>query len=67
MNSAWFTLESLLTCPCTTITLWNSDLENKDLDEIYRKWRAGELPNLKYLSILSLNFTDDGDHVLGMD
>ncbi|EFO98955.1 hypothetical protein CRE_05248 [Caenorhabditis remanei] len=65
MNSAWFTRESLLTCPCTTITLWNSDLENKDLDEIFRKWRAGELSNLKYLKIHSLSFTDNGDHVLG--
>ncbi|KAF1771187.1 hypothetical protein GCK72_003013 [Caenorhabditis remanei] len=65
MNSAWFTLESLLTCPCTTITLWDSNLENKDLDEIFRKWRAGEFPNLKYLKILSRNFTDNGGHVLG--
>ncbi|EFO97101.1 hypothetical protein CRE_31518 [Caenorhabditis remanei] len=67
MNSAWFTRESLLTCPCTTITLWNSNLENKDLDEIFRKWRAGELPNLKYLKIHNLSFTDNGEHILGMN
>ncbi|EFO87057.1 hypothetical protein CRE_20628 [Caenorhabditis remanei] len=64
-SSYWFTLESLLACTCTSITLEESRLENKDLDEIYRKWRAGELPNLKYLKIHSLSFTDNGDHVLG--
>ncbi|EFO85070.1 hypothetical protein CRE_22043 [Caenorhabditis remanei] len=34
MNSAWFTLEHLLACPCTTIRLCQSYLRNKDLNEI---------------------------------
>ncbi|KAF1771189.1 hypothetical protein GCK72_003015 [Caenorhabditis remanei] len=67
MNSVWFTLESLLTCPCTTITLWNSNLENKDLDEIFRKWRAGGLPNLQRLAIISLSFEANGEQIFGMN
>ncbi|EFO97104.1 hypothetical protein CRE_31519 [Caenorhabditis remanei] len=66
-SSDWFTLESLLECTCTRITLWGSLLKNKELDEILREWRAGELPNLKHLTIASLNFKDNGEHILGMN
>ncbi|KAF1762865.1 hypothetical protein GCK72_011128 [Caenorhabditis remanei] len=63
-SSAWFTLKSLLTCTCTTITLWNSILENKDLDVILKKWKAGGFPNLKCLMIFSPYFTDNGEQIL---
>ncbi|KAF1771325.1 hypothetical protein GCK72_003151 [Caenorhabditis remanei] len=53
LSSAWFTLENLLECPCTTITLWNSTLGNKDLDMILNNWKTGGFPNLKYLKIHS--------------
>ncbi|EFO85073.1 hypothetical protein CRE_22046 [Caenorhabditis remanei] len=51
MNSSWFTLEHLVSCTCTTITLGCSHLGNKDLDEILRKWKAGGFPNLEYLHV----------------
>ncbi|EFO85047.1 hypothetical protein CRE_22038 [Caenorhabditis remanei] len=50
-SSYFFTLEHLLACTCTTITLWNSHLGDKDVDEILRKWKAGRFPYLEYLSI----------------
>ncbi|EFO98957.1 hypothetical protein CRE_05253 [Caenorhabditis remanei] len=65
-SSDWFTLKSLLACTSTTITLVQSPLENKDLDEVLKNWKAGGFPNLKYLMIHSLRSTDDGEHILGM-
>ncbi|KAF1771196.1 hypothetical protein GCK72_003022 [Caenorhabditis remanei] len=67
LGSDWFTVEYLLACTCTTVTLKESHLENKDLDEVLRKWGAGGLPNLKYLKIHSLSFTDDREQILGMN
>ncbi|KAF1771208.1 hypothetical protein GCK72_003034 [Caenorhabditis remanei] len=67
IGSAWFTMENLLACASTTIALYLSHLENKDLDETLRKWRGGGLPNIKSLTITSLNFIDNGEHILGMD
>ncbi|EFO90132.1 hypothetical protein CRE_24744 [Caenorhabditis remanei] len=63
----WFTLESLLSCTCSSITLEESRLRYKDLNEILRKWMTGGFPNLKYLRIQRLRRTDDGEHILGMD
>ncbi|EFO85039.1 hypothetical protein CRE_22007 [Caenorhabditis remanei] len=51
MNSAWFTLESLLACPCTRIKLGCSPLGDKDVDEILQKWKAGGFPYLEYLFV----------------
>ncbi|EFO97092.1 hypothetical protein CRE_31524 [Caenorhabditis remanei] len=66
VDSAWFTLEYLLECASTKILLWQSHLENKNLDEVLRKWRAGELPNLKYLNVKSNSITNNGTTILGM-
>ncbi|KAF1771181.1 hypothetical protein GCK72_003007 [Caenorhabditis remanei] len=66
-TSDWFTLEYLLACTSTTITLVQSHLENKDFDVILRNWMIGGLPNLKYLEIISMSFTDNGKHILGMN
>ncbi|EFO85092.1 hypothetical protein CRE_21980 [Caenorhabditis remanei] len=66
MNSAWFTLEHLLGCTCTTITLGCSHLENKDMDVILRKWKAGGFPNLEYLQVDSQFITNNGTMILGM-
>ncbi|KAF1771186.1 hypothetical protein GCK72_003012 [Caenorhabditis remanei] len=64
----WFTVESLLACTCTNITLNKSLMGNKDMDKILRKWKAGGLPNLKRLGIISLLFNDQyGERILGMD
>ncbi|KAF1771178.1 hypothetical protein GCK72_003004 [Caenorhabditis remanei] len=63
----WFTLESLLACTSSTITLYYSHLENKDMDKILREWRAGELPNLKRLIIASWRFEENREHILGMN
>ncbi|EFP06448.1 hypothetical protein CRE_29250 [Caenorhabditis remanei] len=51
INSAWFTLEHLLACTCTTITLGKSHLGSKDLDVMLRNWKAGGFPNLEYLLV----------------
>ncbi|KAF1771190.1 hypothetical protein GCK72_003016 [Caenorhabditis remanei] len=67
MNSVWFTLESLLMCTCTRITLWNSLLGNKDLDEVLRNWKAGGFPNLEYLYVGSHNITNNSTTILGMN
>ncbi|EFO85078.1 hypothetical protein CRE_21988 [Caenorhabditis remanei] len=67
ISSPWFTLKSLLACTSTTISLWNSHLENKDLNEVLRKWKAGELPNLKRLRLDSLRFTNNETTILGMN
>ncbi|KAF1771184.1 hypothetical protein GCK72_003010 [Caenorhabditis remanei] len=67
LGSDWFTVEFLLACTSTNITLEESYLGNKDLDEVLRKWRAGELPNLKHLKITSLSFTDDREQILGIN
>ncbi|EFO85042.1 hypothetical protein CRE_22047 [Caenorhabditis remanei] len=67
LNSDWFTLESLLTCPCTTITLWNSSLGNKDLDEILKNWKSGGFPNLERLIIHSHRIRNNGTTILGMN
>ncbi|EFO98947.1 hypothetical protein CRE_05249 [Caenorhabditis remanei] len=66
-SSYWFTLESLLACTCTSITLEESRLENEDLDEVLKNWKAGGFPNLKYLNVHSLRSTNDGEHILGMN
>ncbi|KAF1771179.1 hypothetical protein GCK72_003005 [Caenorhabditis remanei] len=67
MRSAWFTLKSLLACASFIITLYDSYLENKDMDEILKNWKTGGLPNLKRLAIDSLSFKDNGEHILGMN
>ncbi|EFO85003.1 hypothetical protein CRE_22059 [Caenorhabditis remanei] len=62
-NSYWFTLETILACTSTTILLGRSRLENKDLDVILRKWKAGGFLTLKRLTIDSRNFTGDGEQI----
>ncbi|EFP04506.1 hypothetical protein CRE_23194 [Caenorhabditis remanei] len=66
MNSVWFTLEYFLGCTCTTITLFHSNLENKDLDEILKNWKAGRFPNLEYLLVDSQFITNNETTILGM-
>ncbi|EFO85065.1 hypothetical protein CRE_22057 [Caenorhabditis remanei] len=66
-SSDWFTLKSLLTCTCNTITLTGSHLGNEDLDEIIKKWKAGGFPNLERLEIDKLRFTNNGEHILGVN
>ncbi|KAF1771155.1 hypothetical protein GCK72_002981 [Caenorhabditis remanei] len=51
LDSDWFTLETLLSCTCSKITLEWSNLGNKDLDEVLKNWKAGGFPNLKELKI----------------
>ncbi|EFO85084.1 hypothetical protein CRE_22006 [Caenorhabditis remanei] len=65
-GSDWFTLEYLLECTCTTISLGGSLLENKDLDETLRKWKTGGFPNLKCLKINSQSIETTGTTILGM-
>ncbi|EFO85059.1 hypothetical protein CRE_22005 [Caenorhabditis remanei] len=67
MNSDWFTLESLLTCTCTRITLDRSRVENKDLDGALKKWKSGGFPNLERLTINDLWSTKNGEQILGMN
>ncbi|EFO97103.1 hypothetical protein CRE_31527 [Caenorhabditis remanei] len=66
-SSYWFTLEYLLACTCQRITLGMSDLENKDLDEVLKKWKAGRFLNLEYLYVGSHNITTDRTTILGMN
>ncbi|KAF1771322.1 hypothetical protein GCK72_003148 [Caenorhabditis remanei] len=66
LNSDWFTLETLLACTCTSITLKDSRLKNKDLDVILRKWKTGGFPNLKYLKIHGENIESIATTILGM-
>ncbi|EFO85007.1 hypothetical protein CRE_22004 [Caenorhabditis remanei] len=66
-SSYWFTLDYLFACPCTNITIFNSLLNNKDLDEILRKWKAGGFPNLEYLEIHSDLITNNETTILGMN
>ncbi|EFO85005.1 hypothetical protein CRE_22022 [Caenorhabditis remanei] len=66
-NSYCLTLESLLACTCTTITLAESQLENKDLDVILRNWKVGGFPNLKYLKIHGQSITNNRTKILGMN
>ncbi|EFP04509.1 hypothetical protein CRE_23191 [Caenorhabditis remanei] len=67
LSSAWFTLEYLLACTCTTITIWNSLLGNKDFEEILKNWKAGGFSNLEYLYVESQNITNNGELILGMN
>ncbi|KAF1771209.1 hypothetical protein GCK72_003035 [Caenorhabditis remanei] len=66
-TSAWFTLKSLLACASSKITLLQSHLENKDLDEVLKNWKAGGFPNLEYLYVESKNITNNGTTILGMN
>ncbi|KAF1771198.1 hypothetical protein GCK72_003024 [Caenorhabditis remanei] len=68
LGSDWFSfgVESLLACTSTAITLNKSYMGNKDMDKILRKWKAGGLPYLKRLGIISLRFNDYGERILGM-
>ncbi|EFP04505.1 hypothetical protein CRE_23190 [Caenorhabditis remanei] len=66
-SSYWLTLENLLTCACTTITLEDSRLKNKDVDKILRKWKTGGFPNLERLKIHGRNITNNGTTILEMD
>ncbi|EFO98959.1 hypothetical protein CRE_05251 [Caenorhabditis remanei] len=66
-TSAWFTLESLLACTSSKITLLQSHLENKDLNEVLKNWKAGRFPNLEYLYVESKNITNNGTTILGMN
>ncbi|EFO85038.1 hypothetical protein CRE_22025 [Caenorhabditis remanei] len=65
-NFSWLTLDTLFTCTCSHIYIANTNLENKDLDEILTYWKAGGLPNLEYLTIGSTKIKFDGDPILGM-
>ncbi|EFP04496.1 hypothetical protein CRE_24290 [Caenorhabditis remanei] len=65
-SAAWFTLESLLACPCTSIFLEGSHFENKDLEVILRKWKTGGFPNLEYLYVNSQGITNNRTTILGM-
>ncbi|EFO97078.1 hypothetical protein CRE_31533 [Caenorhabditis remanei] len=65
-SSAWFTLEYLLECASSKIILLQSHLENKDLDEVLKNWKAGGFPNLKYLKVKSNSITNNGTTILGM-
>ncbi|EFO85096.1 hypothetical protein CRE_22024 [Caenorhabditis remanei] len=67
MDSNWFTLKYLLACTSTTITLKESRLENKDMDEVLRKWKTGGFPNLQRLEIQSRNITSFGATIFGMN
>ncbi|KAF1771197.1 hypothetical protein GCK72_003023 [Caenorhabditis remanei] len=67
LDSDWFTLENLLSCTCSEITLEESLLENKDFDGVLRKWKTGGFPNLKRLWLDSPNITDNGEQILGMN
>ncbi|KAF1771302.1 hypothetical protein GCK72_003128 [Caenorhabditis remanei] len=67
MGSDWFTLKSILACTCITITLENSSLEIKDMNEILKNWKAGGFPNLKRLAINSLRFKNNGEQILGIN
>ncbi|KAF1771185.1 hypothetical protein GCK72_003011 [Caenorhabditis remanei] len=67
LNSDWFTLENLLSCTCSKITLEESLLENKDFDVVLRKWKTGGFPNLKLLWLDGPNITDNGEQILGMN
>ena len=67
MGSAWFTLEYLLACTSTTITLGWSHLGNKDLDKILKNWKAGGFPNLERLKIQSRNIRSFGATILGLN
>ncbi|KAF1771316.1 hypothetical protein GCK72_003142 [Caenorhabditis remanei] len=66
-SSAWFTLEYLFACTCTKITLKDSRLKNKNVDEILRKWNTGGFPNLECLKIYSHNITNNESTILGMN
>ncbi|EFO97083.1 hypothetical protein CRE_31525 [Caenorhabditis remanei] len=66
-TSAWFTLESLLACTCQRIILGGSHLENRDLDEVLKNWKAGGFPNLEYLYVKSKSITNSGTTILGMN
>ncbi|EFP08661.1 hypothetical protein CRE_30554 [Caenorhabditis remanei] len=66
-SSAWFTLEYLLACPCTSILLEGSHFENKDLEVILRKWKTGGFPNLEYLCVYSQGITNNGTTIMGMN
>ncbi|EFO85006.1 hypothetical protein CRE_22018 [Caenorhabditis remanei] len=67
MNSAWFTLEYLLTCTCTRIFLEDSSLGNEDLDVVLKNWKSGGFPNLEYLYIESQRISDNGSTILGVN
>ncbi|EFO85050.1 hypothetical protein CRE_22045 [Caenorhabditis remanei] len=66
INSSWFPLEYLLACTSSTITVRRSPLRNEDLDEVLRKWKAGEFPNLNYLIVFGLGITIY-EPILGMN
>ncbi|KAF1771326.1 hypothetical protein GCK72_003152 [Caenorhabditis remanei] len=61
-----FTLESLLECNCTRITLYWSHLGNKDLEVILNNWKTGKLPNLTFLRVDS-ELADNGATILDMN
>ncbi|KAF1771299.1 hypothetical protein GCK72_003125 [Caenorhabditis remanei] len=65
-NSSWLTLDILFTCTCSYIDIAKTNLENKELDDILTHWKAGGLPNLKYLEIGSTKFKRNGDPILEM-
>ncbi|EFO85009.1 hypothetical protein CRE_21982 [Caenorhabditis remanei] len=66
-NSAWFTLEYLFACTCTTIKLDKSHLGNKDLNDILKNWKAGGFPSLERLKVYSHNIKNNGTTILGMN
>ncbi|EFO85020.1 hypothetical protein CRE_22015 [Caenorhabditis remanei] len=49
------------------LVLYESHLENMDLDAILKTWKAGKLPNLNFLWLDSLRMTDNGATILGMN
>ncbi|KAF1771343.1 hypothetical protein GCK72_003169 [Caenorhabditis remanei] len=66
MSSAWFTLEYVLACTCTRITLYWSHLGNKDLEVILKNLKTGGFRNLERLKIHGRNITNIGATILGM-
>ncbi|EFP06447.1 hypothetical protein CRE_29253 [Caenorhabditis remanei] len=66
-NSGWFTLEYVLACTCTRITLDWSHLENKDLEVILKNWKSGGFSNLENLYIGSQNITNNGELIMGIN
>ncbi|CAO4363265.1 unnamed protein product [Caenorhabditis nigoni] len=68
-NSSWFGLNQLFSAVkrCFAVTISNSSLTIRDLNEFLAKWMAGEIQNMTAfsISITSNNFTGDSP-VLGM-
>ncbi|EFP04499.1 hypothetical protein CRE_24287 [Caenorhabditis remanei] len=60
IRSAWFSLEYLLTCTCTTIELDWSHLGMTDFNTVLKNWKTGGFPNLEYLYVEGQNIQNNG-------